>query len=221
MMNKTKRVPVMRHPKPYRFLHWLIVIEMVILLITGLNVSENFTIGLLSRGLARSIHLVIAFTWLATITIFLYYFIISGEYQWFGLRRLGQAIDALVEKIRAFFTGEHLPEPIRYDPNKKTYIEKIYPTEVLAWWIWAAVWTLLALTGLALLFPDTFSIVNRFWHFIWPEYGKATAATRTAHFLGGILVVVVVLVHGYMVIQADMWQAIIKGIRKEPVAETE
>jgi formate dehydrogenase subunit gamma len=215
----SKRILVERHPLAYRVLHWLIVSEMAVLLFTGFNVSETLNLGLLTRGFARSLHLVVAFAWLATITIFLYVFIISGEYRWFGFRRIGEGLDALVEKVRAFILGEREPEPVLYDPERGDYIEKIYPTEVLAWWIWATVWTILALTGLGLVFPEWFGWVNRFWSFVFPGFAEATAASRLAHLLGGIMVIVVVLVHGYMVIQTDMWRGIITGKRAEPVVE--
>ncbi len=221
-MSGEKRILVERHTRTFRILHWLIVVEMVILLLTGLSVSErvNF-IPLLSRGLGRAIHLVVAFAWLATITFFLYYFIYTDEYRWFGLRRLGEAIDAFVEEIRALLRGEHLPEPIRYDPRRGDYVEKIYPTEVLAWWGWAVLWTILATTGLALIFPDAFGFINRFWHFVASGYPRATEATRAAHFVTAVLVVVVALVHTYLVLITGIWRGIIYGKREEPVLEVE
>ncbi len=219
-MSEEKRIPVERHDRTFRILHWLIVGEMVVLFITGLAVSETLDIvPLLSRGLARAIHLVVAFAWLGTITFFLYYFIYSGEYRWFGLRRLGEAIDTLVEEIRAFLRGEHLPEPIRYDPRKGEYVEKIYPTEVLAWWTWALLWTIMALTGLGLVFPDTFGFVNRFWHAIVTSATRAPVASRTVHLVVALVMVVMVLVHGYLVIATGVWRGIVYGKREEPVVE--
>ena len=214
-----KRVRVERHPLAYRVLHWLIVAEMALLLLTGLSVSETLHLPLLARGLARSLHVVVAFAWLATITVFLYYFILSGEYRWFGLRRLGEGVDALVEEIRAVLRGEPVQEPIRYDPKRGEYIEKIYPTEVLAWWGWALLWTLLAFTGLGLVFPDMFGFVNRFWHAILPDFGSAAAASRRVHLVASLLVVAMVLVHGYLVILTGVWRSMIWGTREEPVAE--
>ncbi len=221
-MSGEKRVPIERHDRMFRILHWLIVGEMVVLLVTGLAVSETLDIvPLISRGLARAVHLVVAFAWLGTITFFLYYFIYSGEYRWFGLRRLGEAFDTLVEEIRAFLRGEHLPEPIRYDPKRGEYVEKIYPTEVLAWWTWAILWTILATTGLALVFPETFGFINRFWHAVIASAPKATAATRTTHLVIAILVVAVVLIHAYLVIITGIWKGIVYGTREEPVLEAE
>jgi len=220
-MRGEKRIPVERHPKPYRFLHWLIVAEMFILLITGLNLSEGFNLAIVSRSIARPVHIVVAFAWLATVVLFIYYFIMIDEYRWFGLARLGRAIDAFVEEIRAFLKGEKLPEPIRYDPRKGEYVEKTYPTEVLAWWLWVLIWFILATTGLALLFPSNFGLVNRFWHAVIADYEKATEATRAAHYLTAIAVIVVVLIHGYLVILTGIWRSIIFGTREEPIVESE
>lgn len=221
-MSGEARIPVERHDRTFRILHWLIVTEMAVLLVTGLAVSETLDIiPLLSRGLARAIHLVVGFAWLGTITFFLYYFIYSGEYRWFGLRRIGEAIDTLVEEIRAFLRGEHLPEPIRYDPRTGEYVEKIYPTEVLAWWMWALIWTVMATTGLGLVFPETFGFFNRFWHAIVGDATRAPVASRTVHLVFAVVMVAVVLVHSYLVIVTGIWKGIVYGKREEPVVEYE
>ena len=218
-MSKEKRIPVERHDRLYRTLHWLIVGEMLLLLITGLAVSERVHLVWPPRGLARSIHVVVAFAWLGTITFFLYYFIYSGEYRWFGLRRLGEALDTMVEEIRALLRGEHLPEPIRYDPQNGEYVEKIYPTEVLAWWLWALVWTIMAITGLGLVFPEALGFVNRFWHAIVAGATRAPIATRTVHWVTALVIVAVVAIHAYLVIATGILKGMIYGKREEPVAE--
>ncbi len=221
MMSKEKRIPVERHDRTFRILHWLIVAEMVVLLITGLSVSERINgIPLLSRGLGRDIHLVIAFAWLGTITFFLYYFIYSGEYRWFGLRRVDKAIDLMIEEIRAFLRGEHVPEPIRYDPKKRKYVEKIYPTEVLAWWLWAVLWTIMAATGLSLVFPHTFGFVSGFWHALAPSYPRVAESSRWVHYLTALLIVAVVVIHATLVVITGIWRGIVYGKREEPVTET-
>lgn len=219
-MNGKRAVLVERHDRTYRILHWLIVGEMTVLLITGLAVSERLNlIPLISRGLARSIHLVAAFAWLGTITFFLYYFIYSGEYRWFGLRRLGEALDTMVDEIRALIRGEPLPEPIRYNPRTGEYEEKIYPTEVLAWWLWALIWTVMATTGLALVFPGTFGFVNGFWHIVVADAPRAAVAGRTVHLIVALLIVAVVLVHAALVIITGIWRGIVYGTREEPIVE--
>ena len=219
-MSAEKRVPVERHDRTFRLLHWLIAAEMVVLLITGLSVTDRVhIIPFISRGLGRSIHLVIAFAWLGTITFFLYYFIYSGEYRWFGLRRVGGAIDMMVEEIRALLRGGHLPEPIRYDPRRGTYVEKIYPTEVLAWWLWALLWTIMATTGLALVFPGVFGFISGFWHAIAPGFPRAAEASRAVHYLVALAIVAVVIIHSTLVVVTGIWRGIIFGRREEPVVE--
>lgn len=100
-MAKGKRVTVVRHSKLFIALHWLIVVEMLLLLLTGFSVSEGFKPGPIPRGTARALHLVVGLAWLATITFFVYYFVVSGEYRWFGLSRIGYGFDFLVEETGA------------------------------------------------------------------------------------------------------------------------
>lgn len=220
MMNAEKRVLVERHDRVFRILHWLIVAEMVILFITGLSVSERVAdIPLLSIGVGRAIHVVTSLAWLGTITFFLYYFIHSGEYRWFGLRRVAWAIDSLLEEIVMLLRGERVKEPIRYNPRRGEYVEKIYPTEVLAWWLWAIVWTIMATTGLSLLFPETFGVISRFWHAIAPGFARAAQASRATHFVTTLVIVGIVVIHSALVVITGIWRSVITGKRDEPVAE--
>jgi len=218
-MAKGKRVTVVRHSKLFIALHWLIVVEMLLLLLTGFSVSEGFKPGPIPRGTARALHLVVGLAWLATITFFVYYFVVSGEYRWFGLSRIGYGFDFLVEEIRSFLRGQQVHSPIRYAPDKGEYIEKVIPSEVLAWWGWFLLWLIIGTTGLALLFPGRFGLVAKFWHFVMPDYGEALASTRAVHFLAAVFIVVMALVHAYAAVVFGMWRSIFFGTREEPVAE--
>jgi len=218
-MGRIKRMKVIRHSKLFIALHWLIVLEMLLLLLTGFSVSEGFNPIPIPLGTARSLHLVVGMIWLGTVVFFLYYFVMSGEYKWFGLSRIGYAFDFFIEEIRAFLKGQRMPEPIKYDPAKRDYIEKVIPTEVLAWWGWFLLWGIIGTSGLALLFPSTFGLVNRFWRFVLTDYGEATASTRAVHFLTALLIIVLALIHAYAGLIFGMWRSIFFGVREEPIAE--
>ncbi len=213
------RLRVKRHDLLFRITHWLIVVEGVLLGLTGLSLSSSLGIEILEYGLARDIHLVSGFAFIATAIFFLYYFVASGEYRWYGLRRIPMAMDFLFAEVKAWFLGRHLPEPIRYDPLRGDYDEKVVPTEVLAWWGWFALGVGIALTGLALVFPGQFVLVNRFLGALFTDDfgGRLAVATRMAHFLIASLILVVLIVHAYAGWAFRMLRSIVFGDRDEPV----
>ncbi len=218
-MARVKKVTVLRHSKPFIILHWLIVVEMAMLLLTGFSLSEGFNPVPIPLGTARSLHIVTGLLWLATIVFFLYYFVMSREYRWFGISRISYALDFFVEEIRTFLRGEKGHNPVRYDPQTGEYVEKIFPTEVLAWWGWFLLWVGIGLSGLVLLFPENFGLVARFLHFVIADYGEATASARAFHFLVAILVIVLAAIHAYAALVFGVWKSIFIGTREEPVVE--
>ncbi len=216
---KRTKVKVVRHTLLFRVVHWLIVIEGALLGITGLNLSSSLGLEFLEYGLARSIHLVAGFAFIATAVFFLYYFVASGEYKWYGLRRIPMAFDFFFAEVKAWLLGKHIPEPIKFDPQKGDYEEKVVPTEVLAWWGWFILGVAIILSGLALVFPEQFALVNRFWAAIFVDDfgGRATVATRMAHFLIAALIFVVFVIHAYAGWVFGMLRSIVFGDRDEPV----
>ncbi|MCK5913305.1 MAG: cytochrome b/b6 domain-containing protein [Desulfuromusa sp.] len=105
-MTKSETIAVKRHSFLYRILHWLIVLEVELLLLSGLAVSEYIPLALISRGAARSLHILAGLTWTGTITFFVYYFMMSGEYKWFGVSKIAPAIDFFVHELRSFINGK-------------------------------------------------------------------------------------------------------------------
>jgi formate dehydrogenase subunit gamma len=217
----TDTVSVERHSKLYRILHWAIVAEVLLLIITGLAVSEYLKLPIFSRGLARSLHIVISMAWTATITFFLYYFVVSGEYKWFGLSRIGKAFDFFMHEIKCIVEGKKLESPVRYNTKTKKYEEKVVLTEVLAWWGWLALWIIMVLTGLGLIFPANFSIVNRFSQAIFSGFDNPAAATRFLHVSVSMVMVVYAVIHAYASYIFGMVGSMFTGTKQEPVAETE
>lgn len=218
---KSETIAVKRHSLLYRILHWFIVLDVLLLLLSGLAVSEYIPLALISRGAARSLHILVGLVWTGTITFFVYYLVMSGEYKWFGVSKIAPAIDFFVHEVRSFIRGKKVKSPVGYNRDKKKYAEKVVPTEVLAWWGWFALWTVMVLTGLTLLFPENFNFINRLCYAILPAFGKAAAATRFVHLVAAIGIVVYMMIHAYASWTFGMVGSMISGSNDEPVINLE
>lgn len=218
---KNETTVVKRHSLLYRILHWLIVLEVLLLLLSGFGVSEYIPFALLSRGAARNLHILIGLVWTGTITFFVYYFIMIGEFKWFGVSKIAPAVDFFVHEFRSFIRGKKVKSPVGYNSDENKYTEKIVPTEVLAWWGWFALWTIMILTGLALLFPESFNFINRLCYAILPSFGKAAFATRFIHLAASIGIVVYMIIHAYASWTFGMVGSMISGSNEEPVVDIE
>lgn len=215
-----KRVRVLRRSMICRILLWLFTTEGLILGITGISLSESLDLNFIHRGVARDLHIVTGFALTATAVFLVYYFVASGEYKWYGIRRIPMAIDYFFAEAKAWFKGEHLPEPIRYNPEKGEYEEKIVPTEVLVWWAWIVLGLAIILSGLGLLFPEQFAYFNRFWAWLIQDDigGRITVATRIAHFISAALILFLFILHVYASWVFKMLNSVVNGYRDEPVA---
>ena len=220
-MMKSDTIAVKRHSPLYRILHWLIVLEVLLLLLSGLGVSEYLPLALLSRGAARSLHILVGLTWAGTITFFVYYFMMSGEYKWFGVSKIAPAIDFFVHEVKSFISGKKVRSPVGYSSKEKKYVEKIVPTEVLAWWGWFGLWAIMVLTGLALLFPEYFGFINVLSYAIFPAFSKATAATRFIHLLASVGILVYMMIHAYASWTFGMVGSMISGRSEEAIVSLE
>ncbi len=217
---KTNTKTVKRHSFLYRFLHWLIVIQVLLLILSGLIVSDYISLNILNRGIGRNLHAVISLFWTGTIIFFVYYFIISGEYKWFGLSRIGEAFDFLMHEIRCFVTGKGCKNQVVFDEAKNEYVEKIVPTEVLAWWGWFVLWLLMVLTGFALLYPVKFTVVHNLCHVFVPSVSNAIMATRIVHLTIALFIGVFMLIHAYASWTFGMVGSMFSGLKKEQVINT-
>lgn len=200
-------------------LHWLIVTEMILLLLSGLNLSEYVNFAFMGRGVSRNLHIVAGLAWLGTITFFLYYFIMIGEYKWFGIAKIGHAFDFFVHEAKSYIEGKKVKSPVKYHVKKKQYAEKVIPTAILAWWVWFGLWAVMAFTGLGILFPESFNTINTLCHGILPAFGKAAAATRLIHMAASMVIVIYIFVHAYATWTFGLTGSMISGIREEPVVD--
>lgn len=206
-----KKIKVKRHSKLFILCHWLMVLEALILLFSGLALGPNPAITFIGRGTARATHIVVGIFFLGTITFFFYYFVISGEYLWFGLRWLWEAIDFFFDEIRHFLLRKSVSHVLLYDPKRGDYVKKIIPTEVLAWWGWAFLWILLGLSGIAMIYPQHFGFVLRFCHTLIPDWLDPLSSTLAFHGFVAILFVVLVLIHAYAAWKFGLLKSIITG----------
>lgn len=215
------RVKVTRHTALFRALHWLIFIEGVILGLTGLQLGGIWDVRVLPGGTSRAVHVVAGLAWIFTCLFFIYFFIASGDYKWYGLKRIPYSLRYLVAEAKAWLgVGLHVEEPIKYDAKKGEYVEKIVPTEVVVWWIYVVLGLIIGFTGLAMAFPEQFAIVYQIAGAFATVFGGGPyAMTRAIHLLAMFLVLTVAILHAYAAWVFRMLRSITFGDRDEPVVE--
>ena len=216
-----QRVKVLRHTLTYRVLHWLIVVEGVVLVLTGMQLGGIWRIRIIPDTVFAT-HVVTGMAFAATAAFFAYYMVASGEYKWFGLRRIPKAVRYLIEEAKAWLGRGRVEEnPVRYDVKRGTYIEKIVPTETIVWWVYVALGLTVIITGLSMIFPHHFTIVYEVAGTIAGIVGGGPySIIRAIHRFATFLTVAVVILHVYASWVFKMIQSIIFGVREEPIAES-
>ncbi len=207
-----RTVKVKRHPTLFILLHWVLFAETFILLISGFSLTFGA-----SRDVFRNVHIAVGSLWLGTVLFFLYYMFTSDEYKWLGLSRLSYAVDYFFKETKLFLDGFKAHPPIKYNPEKGEYEEKVVPTEVLSFWGWVLLFVLMAVTGLALTIPELFGCVAKVAHFVFDSYQNPFASLRILHFVLACVVVVFMIFHAYAVIVFGLLGSMISGYREEPV----
>lgn len=233
----------------FRALHWLIFTEGVTLGLTGMQLGGIWGVRVLPGGSAWAVHVVTGLAWVFTASFFVYYFVVSGDYKWYSLRRMLYSLRFFVAEAEAWLgigrilwigpdvksIGEllrkregrgavslqpHVGEPIRYDVKKGEYVEKIVPTEVVVWWTYVALGLTIGFTGLAMAFPGQFAFVYQISGALAAIFGGGPyAATRAIHRLAMFLILAVAILHAYAAWVFKMLRSITFGDRDEPVAE--
>lgn len=214
-----ERVVVERHHLGFRFLHWAIVGAAALLMITGIQISGAY--GNLSLVSAiRATHVVIGEAWICIAFSFLYYFIVSGDYKWYWLSRIPLSLRFFVKEAKAWLgIGSHVDEPVLYDFEKKDYVEKIVPTEVIVWWVYFLIGVVFLLTGLAKVYPEYTGFVYTIVDWLSPYFGgvKGYAAIRAIHRLNFYILTAVAVMHAYAAVIFHMLRSVVFGDRSEPV----
>ncbi|MCS7116245.1 MAG: cytochrome b/b6 domain-containing protein [Nitrososphaerota archaeon] len=203
-----KRVRVVRHELTYRIFHWTFFVLGVILTITGLEIGGIFgNLPLIEN--VGAIHSVLGLALTFVLLAFFYYFIVSGEYHWYRLRRIPLSLKFFIMEAKAWLgIGPHVEEPILYDDVNKRYVEKIIPTEVMVWWGYVGIGTILIITGLILMFPESMGFLFQIFSY---------AFVRSVHRFMMYVLVTVVIMHAYAAYVFGMLRAITFGDREELV----
>ncbi len=214
-----KRVTIKRHTLGTRLLHWAIVIEGIILGLTGMQLGGIWGVRIFPDGGTWGIHVVTGLAWIFTALFLLYYLVANGEYRWYGLRRLPYGCSYLYNEIKAWFGfGKHVHEPIKYDHKKGEYIEKLVPTEIIVWWLFVILGILIMLSGLGMAFPKQFLPLLQFFDFLnYAVGGGAYSIARSMHLLTMFIILGIFILHLYAVVLYRMVKGIIVGEREEPV----
>jgi len=213
---------VKRHSLFYRLCHWSIVFVTFMLMFSGIQLGGIYGIRLFS-DLLRALHGYLGLIFIALWYLFFYYIIVH-EWKWFSLTRIPYSIRFLIAEAKAWFgVGEHVEDPRAYDAEKNEYVEKIIPTEVGVWWIYLTLAILMGLTGLAMMFPNTFGwvygIAKAFSFLFGTDNGYAIV--RYVHRLGMYLFLFVIILHVYAVFIFGVVTSMITGKRNEKVVKSE
>lgn len=214
-----KRVKIKRHAVGTRILHWAIVIEGIILGLTGMQLGGIWGVRILPDGGVWSVHVVVGLAWIFTALYLVYYLFANGEYKWYGFRRIAYGCRYLYEEIKAWFgRGVHYHEPIKYDEKKGEYVEKLVPTEIIVWWLFVILGIILIISGLGMAFPESFSsLLQLFDVFKYAVGGGPYSIARSVHLLSMFIVLGIFILHIYAVTLYKMLRGIIFGDREEPV----
>ncbi len=217
-------VRVLRHNLFFRLLHWAIFFEGVFLTLTGMQMGGILGVTLIP-GMVYSAHVTVAFLFIASAILLVYEMLVSGDYAWVGIRRIPYSFKYIISEAKAWFgLTPPMKEPIAYDPVKKQYKEKLVPSVIVVWWAYVVMGLIFILTGLALAFPTTFSIV----YSIADPIGMALTSVSglafmlAVHRIATYLLVILVIMHAYAsflfkLLQSALWN----GYRHEPVQPTQ
>ena len=213
-------IEVQRHSLFIRIVHWGIAITGIILALTGMELGGLYGVRVLEEYVL-AVHMAVAFVFGGLWGLFTYYMLVD-EWKWISLSRIPYAIKFLIAEAKAWLgIGPHVEDPRGYDPEKKEYVEKIIPTQVLVWWIYLILAILMGITGLAMYYPDFFKFVidfaDKIGDIISPGGVDGYALIRALHRLGMYLFGMVMFMHMYAVVIFGVLPSMITGKRREKV----
>ncbi len=210
-----KYIKVKRHSLFFRLCHWGIVFTGILLGITGLQLAGF--IRIFSDAYALHIRLAFIFAGLWGFFIYLH---VAEEWKWVGLGRIPYSIRFITEEAKAWFKGKHVEDPRAYDPEKKEYIEKVVPSQIVVWWVYLILTIIVGITGLALYNPVAFKPVIDFGAAIAPIFGTLNgyAMIRAIHLFVMFLYATVLIMHAYAATIYGTLPSMISGFRREKVA---
>jgi formate dehydrogenase subunit gamma len=166
-------------------------------------------------------HVLIGIAFMATAAIYAVGILTGGDYHWVGLRRIPYSFRFIIKETKGWFGLAPKPaNPIAYDPTLGDYAEKLVPSVIVVFWSFAIIGVVLALTGLALAFPQQFGFVFVITDLIG---GTLTGVTGMAfmlafHRLVTFILIALVMAHVYASFIFKLVTSMITGKRAERVA---
>jgi len=213
------RTSVLRHDLLFRVAHWSIFIEGGLLVITGFQLG-----GILGGSLFPlsnvTAHVLIGIAFIATAVIYALGILTGGDYHWVGLRRVPYSRRFINKETKGWFGLAPKPaNPIAYDTVNREYSEKLVPSVIVVFWSFAILGVVLALTGLALAFPQQFGFVFTLADLIGGPLTGVTgmAFMLTFHRLVTFALVALVMMHVYASFIFGLVGSMITGKRNERV----
>ena len=219
-MAAPEKTSVLRHDLLFRVAHWCIFIEGGLLVLTGFQLG-----GILGGALfplsTVTAHVLIGIAFMATAAIYAVGILTGGDYHWVGLRRIPYSIKFIIKETKGWFGLAPKPaNPIAFDPALGEYTEKLVPSVIVVFWSFAAIGVVLALTGLALAFPQQFGFVFAITDLIG---GTLTGITGMAfmlafHRLVTFVLIALVMAHVYASFIFKLVTSMLTGRRDERIA---
>lgn len=213
------RTSVLRHDLLFRIAHWCIFVEGGLLVITGFQLG-----GILGGSLFPisnvTAHVLIGIAFIATAIIYAIGILTGGDYHWVGLRRIPYSFRFIIKETRGWFGMAPKPaNPIAYDTGSGEYSEKLVPSVIVVFWSFALLGVVLALTGLALAFPQQLGFVYTLADLIGGPLTGVTgmAFMLTLHRLVTFALVALVMMHVYASFIFGLVSSMITGKRNERV----
>jgi formate dehydrogenase subunit gamma len=213
------RREVLRHDLLFRAAHWSIFIEGALLVISGFQLGGILWGALLPLSNV-TFHVVVGFAFIGTAAIYAIGMVSGGDYRWVGLRRIPYSLRFILVETKGWFRIAPKPaNPVAYDSAAGEYAEKLVPSVIVVFWAFVLLGLGLALTGLALAFPQLFG-----WVYIITDFigGVLTGTTGVAfmlafHRLLTYLLLLLVMMHVYASFIFRLVGSMIWGRRNEAV----
>jgi len=218
-MSSSGRTRVLRHDLLFRVAHWCIFIEGGLLVITGFQLG-----GILGGSLFPlsnvTVHVLIGIAFMATAAIYAIGILTGGDYHWVGLRRIPYSFRFIMKETKGWFGFAPKPaNPIAFDTASGEYAEKLVPSVIVVFWSFAILGVVLALTGLALAFPQQLGFIYALTDLIGGPLTGVTgmAFMLTLHRLVTFALVALVMMHVYASFIFGLVSSMITGKRNERV----
>ena len=218
-MLSEQRTKVLRHGLLFRAAHWSIFIEGTILVLTGFQLGGILGGSFLPISTV-TVHVLVGIAFMATAAIYAIGIFSGGDYRWVGLRRIPYSFKFIISETRGWFGFGGRPDnPVAYNMEKGEYEEKLVPSVIVVFWAFVILGIVLALTGLALAFPQQFGFVFVVTDFIGGTLTGVTgmAFMLTFHRLVTFALVALVMMHVYASFIFSLVGSMITGKRSERI----